>query len=117
MIATATFDVDRMAAAAAAPTMAATDLAEWLVARGVPFREAHGVVGALVRASLEPGAPPLAELVAADGRLGPEAAALVAPGVAVTRRTTPGGGGPAPVAVQLERYRERLAADRLRLPG
>src|SRR5204862_5332745 len=50
MIATATFDTERMAAAAAAPTMAATDLAEWLVARGTPFRGAHAVVGALVRA-------------------------------------------------------------------
>jgi argininosuccinate lyase len=115
MIATATFAVDRMTAAASAPTMAATDLAEWLVARGVPFREAHAVVGALVRASLEPGGPSLADLVAADERLGPEAAALVAPGVAVRRRRTPGGGGPEPVAAQLERFRHRLDADRARL--
>jgi argininosuccinate lyase len=115
MIATATFDTARMAAAASAPTMAATDLAEWLVARGMPFREAHAVVGVLVRASLEPGAPPLADLVAADGRLGAEAAALVAPGVAVRRRTTPGGGGPEAVAVQLQRFVRRLDADRARL--
>jgi argininosuccinate lyase len=115
MIATATFDTDRMAAAASSPTMAATDLAEWLVAAGTPFREAHVVVGALVRASLEPGAPPLADLVAADPRLGPAAAALVAPGVAVARRTTPGGGGPEPVARQLDRFRQRLDADRRRL--
>jgi argininosuccinate lyase len=115
MIATATFDTDRMAAAAASPSMAATDLAEWLVAAGTPFREAHAVVGALVRASLEAGAPPLADLVTADPRLGPEAAALVAPGVAVARRTTPGGGGPEPVAHQLDRFRQRLDADRIRL--
>jgi argininosuccinate lyase len=115
MIATATFDTARMAAAASAPTMAATDLAEWLVGRGTPFREAHAVVGALVRASLEPGAPPLADLVAADGRLGSEAAALVAPGVAVGRRTTAGGGGPEPVAAQLERFRRRLETDSARI--
>ncbi len=115
MIATATFDTERMAAAAASPTMAATDLAEWLVAAGTPFREAHAVVGALVRRSLEPGAPALAALVASDERLGPEAAALVAPGVAVQRRTTPGGGGPGPVAVQLSRFRQRLETDRARL--
>jgi argininosuccinate lyase len=115
MIATATFDTDRMAAAASSATMAATDLAEWLVAGGTPFREAHAVVGALVRASLEPGAPSLADLVGADERLGAEAAALVAPGVAVTRRTTAGGGGPDPVARQLERFRHRLDADRARL--
>jgi argininosuccinate lyase len=115
MIATATFDTERMAAAAASPTMAATDLAEWLVARGVPFRDAHAAVGALVRAALEPGAAPLATLVADDDRFGPEAAALIAPGAAVARRTTPGGAGPDPVAVQLERFRGRLAGDRLRL--
>jgi argininosuccinate lyase len=117
MIATATFDTARMAAAASSPTMAATDLAEWLVARGTPFRDAHAIVGALVRASLEPGAPPLADLVARDERLGPEAAMLMAPGAGVARRVTPGGGGPRPVAVQLGRFRDRLAADRLRLPA
>jgi argininosuccinate lyase len=115
LIATATFDTARMEAAAAAPTMAATDLAEWLVARGTPFRDAHAVVGSLVRAALEPGARPLAELAAADARFGPEAAALVAPGAAVARRTTPGGGGPGPVAAEMDRFRARLAADRLRL--
>ena len=115
LIATATFDTARMEAAAGAPTMAATDLAEWLVARGTPFRDAHAVVGSLVRAALEPGGRPLVELVAADARLGPEAAALVAPGAAVARRTTPGGGGPGPVSVEMERFRARLAADRLRL--
>jgi argininosuccinate lyase len=116
MIATATFDTARMEAAAGLPTMAATDLAEWLVARGTPFRDAHTIVGGLVQAALEPGAAPLADLVAADARLGPEAAALVVPGAAVARRTSPGGGGPRPVAVQLARFRDRLAADRLRLP-
>jgi len=115
MIATATFDTDRMAVAASSPTMAATDLAEWLVARGTPFREAHAVVGAVVRASVEPGALPLADLVAAHERLGPEAAALVEPGVAVRRRTTPGGGGPEPVARQLVRFGQQLDADRARL--
>jgi argininosuccinate lyase len=115
MIATATFDTERMAAAASSPTMAATDLAEWLVARGTPFRDAHAIVGAVVRASMAPGAPSLATLVAADEHLGAEAAALVAPGVSVARRTTPGGGGPAPVRTQLEVFRLKLETDRARL--
>ena len=114
MIATATFVSERMQAAADAPVMAATDLAEWLVGRGVPFRDAHAVVGALVRRSLA-GEGALADLVAADPSLGPEAAALVAPGMAVTRRTTPGGGGPGPVAVQLERFAVALDEQRARL--
>ena len=43
----------RMEAAADSPYLAATDLAEWLVERGTPFRDAHALVGSLVRDSLE----------------------------------------------------------------
>jgi argininosuccinate lyase len=57
----------------------------------------------------------LAELVAADPRLGHDAVALLGPGVAVTRRTTAGGAGPQPVARQLERFRASLADDRGRV--
>src|SRR5690606_18491454 len=53
LYATLTFDVDRMQAAADSPYAAATDLAELLVSRGMPFREAHALVGGLVRDSLE----------------------------------------------------------------
>jgi argininosuccinate lyase len=113
MIATATFVPDHMRAAADAPELAATDLAEWLVEKGMPFRAAHAVVGSVVRRSLEgEGEGDLAALVAADPDLGPDAAALVAPGVAVRRRTTPGGGGPGPVAVQLEQFAAALDAHR-----
>ena len=115
MIATATFVPDRMQAAADSPTSSATDLAEWLVARGTPFRQAHAIVGAIVRASLEPDAPSLSEVVSASSDLGPDAAGLVAPGVAVTRRTTPGGAGPGPVAAQLVSFAAHLAADAARL--
>ncbi len=109
-----TFDHDRMAAAADHPASAATDLAELLVTRGVPFRQAHAVVGALVRRSLA-GEGALAELVSAEPTLGPDAAALLEPGVSVTRRTTRGGAGPAAVADQLERFTAQIAADRGRL--
>jgi argininosuccinate lyase len=83
-------------------------LAEWLVRNGTPFRDAHAIVGALVRRSLA-GEAALRDLVAADPALGPDAAALVAPGVSVRRRTTPGGAGPVPVAAQLARFRVRLS--------
>ena len=49
------FDRERMAAAAADEMAAATDVADLLVRRGMPFREAHGVVGGLVRHALERG--------------------------------------------------------------
>ena len=69
---TATFDLGRMADAADAPTAAAIDLAEWLVERGTPFREAHAIVGGIVRDSLERHVP-MAELVEAHPALGAEA--------------------------------------------
>jgi argininosuccinate lyase len=116
MLATMQFDRDRMQAAADSPYAAATDLAEHLVMAGTPFRDAHAIVGALVRESISRGTA-LGDLVVAHPALGPEAAALLEPGVAVTRRTTPGGAGPAAVAVQRERFRARLGADRERLDG
>jgi argininosuccinate lyase len=50
-----TFDRDRMAAAASDEFIAATDVADLLVRRGVPFREAHGIVAGMVRAAIERG--------------------------------------------------------------
>jgi argininosuccinate lyase len=114
MVASTTFLADRMQAAADAPATSATDLAEWLVARGTPFRDAHALVGAMIRRA-EAGEGALRDLVAAEAALGEEAAALVGPGVAVRRRTTPGGGGPGPVMVQLQRFTEELTVLRQRL--
>ena len=117
MIATATFDTDAMQAAADEETTAATDLAEYLVRTGVPFREAHAIVGAHVRATLA-GEGSLRDLVAADDRLGPDAAALVGPGVGVRQRTSRGGAGPErtarstrPLPAMLERERATLGVD------
>ena len=63
-----------------------------------------------MRESISSGTP-LADLVRADERLGAEGAAILEPGAAVRRRVTAGGGGPDAVAMQLGRFRERLAAD------
>jgi argininosuccinate lyase len=114
LLATVRFERKRMQAAADSPFLAATDLAEWLVGRGTPFREAHALVGGLVRDSLARNVD-LRELVAAHPALGQEAAGLVAPGVAVTRRTTPGGAGMQPVAIQLQRFAQHLEAAEGRL--
>ena len=51
------FDRDRLAAAAGDEMVAATDVADLLVRKGMPFREAHGVVGGLVRAAIEADKP------------------------------------------------------------
>ncbi|SCY08750.1 argininosuccinate lyase [Microbacterium sp. LKL04] len=50
MIATLRFDTDRMTASAPEGFSLATDVADWLVKRGVPFRDAHEISGALVQA-------------------------------------------------------------------
>ncbi|HUR48934.1 MAG TPA: argininosuccinate lyase [Acidimicrobiales bacterium] len=104
------FDVERMKEAADHPGASATDLAEWLVERGLPFRQAHALIGSLVRDAVERGVP-LAELVAAHPGLGQEATALLAPGAALGRRQTAGGAGQVAVNEQMERFRTRLAAD------
>jgi argininosuccinate lyase len=108
LLASATFVEERMAAAADSAYTAATDLAELLVESGTPFREAHAIVGSLVRQSIERGVP-LEELVETEPHLGTAALALLEPGSGVRRRSTPGGAGPEPVARQLEIAARRLA--------
>ena len=111
---TATWNEERMQTAADGPAASAIDLAEMLVEQGMPFRQAHALIGGLVRESLERHVP-LVELVAAHPDLGEAAVELLEPGVAVTRRRTPGGAGPGPVAEQAERFVRRREVDRTRL--
>jgi argininosuccinate lyase len=91
----------------------ATDLAEALVRRGVPFREAYKAVGALVRAALEAGLP-LTKMGDRAKAIHPEldAAALAAldPARAVAAKESPGGTGPRAVAAQLAHLRARAGA-------
>ncbi len=103
MVSTLTFNTERMAAQADSPYAAATDLAEWLVKTGMPFRGAHAVVGQLVRRALA-GEGAFADLVAASPDLGEAAIGVMTPGMSVQSRTTPGGGSPTAVSVQLERF-------------
>jgi argininosuccinate lyase len=107
LMSTVTFVDTAMTAGADSPFNAATDIAEHLVRQGMPFREAHALVGTLVRQSVERGVP-LDELVSNDPRLGPDFLVFLEPGSAVRRRSTPGGAGPEPVARQLVQARERI---------
>jgi argininosuccinate lyase len=110
LLRTADFVVERMQAAADTPYAAATDLAEMLVRQGMPFRDAHTLVGGLVRDSLERRVP-FVELVTAHPALGDDAVELLEPGVPVTRRRTRGGAGTDAIAAQLGRFRSRLDGD------
>ncbi len=99
MIASAKINIPVMQDAADSEVLGATDLAEWLVAQGMPFRKAHAHVGALVSKSIRDSVQ-LSQLVAVDKLLGAQAAELLKPGVGVARRTSKGGSGPIPGATQ-----------------
>jgi argininosuccinate lyase len=105
MVAGARFRRERMAAAAADELIAATDLADLLVTRGTPFREAHGVVAGLVREAVESGRP-LAEV--AVPALGEDAAAVLERSSWLESKVSEGGTSLARVREQLERARALL---------
>jgi argininosuccinate lyase len=107
------FDVDRAAAAATNPGAWATELAEVLTRRGVPFREAHAAIGRLV-AGLERDGKGLADASQADLRaahplLVPEDVELSDPHRGVQRRDSRGGSSPDEVIRQIHVLRERVA--------
>ena len=121
VIAVVHFDVDAMRRAAGDPALQATDVAEHLVANGVPFREAHTIVGALVARTLADGRT-LADLSfdewrAASDRFEPGVVALFDPDAALRRRDVPGGPGPRSVARQLTRGRSLVARTRRAAAG
>jgi argininosuccinate lyase len=100
MVAGARFRRDRMAAAAADELIAATDLADLLVKRGTPFREAHGVIAGLVREAVESGRS-LADV--AVPALGEDAAAVLERSSWLESKVSEGGTSLARVREQLER--------------
>ena len=114
MVAGTEFRREAMAAAAADELVAATDVADLLVRRGTPFREAHGIVGGLVREALA-GGRGLSELTAEELErlapgLEPEALAdLVSAGAVLESKVSAGGTSLARVREQLDRARSALA--------
>ena len=95
-----TFNRERMAEAAADELLAATDVADLLVRRGVPFREAHGIVASLVRRAVERGAT-LSELT-------DEEVEVLGEGAWIESKASVGGTALARVREQLERARSAL---------
>jgi len=103
-IATLAVRADRMRAAVD-PQMLATDLADYLVERGVPFREAHGAAGRAVKRSAEFGVKltelPLAEWQAIHPAFGDDLFQVFDPERALARRAASGGTAPEAVREQL----------------
>jgi argininosuccinate lyase len=115
MLGTMRLNESRMRQGALGGFMAATDLADHLAARGVPFREAHEIVGKLVLRCEREGRT-LQELTVDDLRAASpvfDAAALDAVDIdsVVARRTTAGGTAPGRVAEQMAAAREALERD------
>lgn len=100
------FDYDRMESLATAGYSLATDVADWLVVRGIAFREAHEISGALVRACEQRGVG-LDELtddeyVAVSPHLDPSVRDILSAGESVSKKNGPSGTAPQSVAVQRE---------------
>jgi argininosuccinate lyase len=114
MISTMTVRVDRLAAAAPVGFTLATEVADWLVRRNVPFREAHEITGRLVvlctarECALDEVSDE--DLTAVSPHLTPDVRLVLSVQGALAARTTPGSTGPRPVADQLSAAADRLAA-------
>ena len=116
LVATLRFDVERMAELASAGYTLATDIAEWLVRQGVPFRVAHEAAGAAVREaeSRGVGLEELGddELIAIHPELTASVREVLTVDGSVASRDARGGTAPIQVAKQLGVVRD--TADRLR---
>jgi argininosuccinate lyase len=107
--------VNREACAAAAhdPILLATDLADYLVRHGMPFRQAHHLVGRVVSLAEANGQSlaeiPVEELQALDSHFGPDTTGVFDLKKALTRRTMIGAPGTRRVKQQLRRWQKALA--------
>jgi len=113
MLAGTRFDRAALAAAAADEFLAATDVADLLVRKGMPFREAHGVVGSLVREALDSGRALSAltedEIRAHSDLLDAEYYEVLAGDSWIESKLSAGGSASARVAEQLAAARAALA--------
>ena len=113
MLAEIGFNTARMEQSLAKGFLNATEMADYLVGKGIPFREAHHVTGRAVALAEARGLPlealSLDELKGVDERFGEDVYAVLDYRAAVRRRETPGGTGPRSVARQLETLRAFLA--------
>ena len=116
MVATLRFDLPRLASLAPAGFSLATDVAEWLVRRGVPFRVAHELAGGCVQAAEAKGTglDGLSDddLAAISPRLTPDVRSVLSVAGSVSSRDAVGGTAPARVAEQMAAARANAASHR-----
>lgn len=102
------FNAQRMRAALSS-SMMATDLADYLVEKGIAFRDAHAVVGSLIRESetggIDLGMLPFESFAAAHPAFGRDVSEWLSPDASAARRNVQGGTGPAAVDEQIRSAR------------
>jgi argininosuccinate lyase len=117
LVSTLTFDTERMAALAPAGYTLATDIAEWLVRKGVPFRVAHEAAGAAVKVAETRGVGLDGltddEFAAINPELTPDVREVLTIDGSVNSRDARGGTAPIQVAKQLRVVRD--TGDQLRI--
>jgi argininosuccinate lyase len=111
-IAATKFNEARLRAAAAEPALMATEAADYLVARGVPFREAHEIVGRVIRQAEEAGKSlgelPLSQLKTFSPAFGADLAAALTLEASLARRRVAGGTASETVRAALDDLQSRL---------
>ena len=109
MLAAMEIDDDACLQAASDPLLLATDLADYLVRRGVPFREAHELVGKAVAASEQSGTPlNKLDLTTVSSEFGDKAAEVFDLESALQARSNPGSPSVQNVRREVERWRAHL---------
>lgn len=114
VLGTVEFRADRMRSCAGEGYLGATDLADYLVARKVPFREAHGIAGRVVRRAIELGLTleelPLEEYRGISARFRRDLYACLRLESLLARRAETGGTSAIQVRGALRRFRRRIRA-------
>ena len=109
MIAAMEINEEACLAAASDPLLLATDLADWLVKRGVPFRSAHEIVGKAVAASVTSGTPlDQLDLSTVDPAFTADASSIFDLQTALTARSNPGAPSIENVQARIDHWKERL---------
>jgi len=108
------FRATKLREASADPSLVATEIADYLVQRGVPFREAHEIVGKVLRAAEQEGKTiremPLDRLKAFSEAFADDLNVMLTVDSALARRDVPGGTAPSSVRAALDEFKLRIKA-------
>src|SRR5258705_122539 len=111
-LATTKFNAERLRAAAANPVLLATEAADYLVHKGIPFRQAHDIVGKVLREAEKQNVPwtslPLETLKKISPAFEPDFAATLSLDAALASKNVPGGTAPESVRAAISDLQNRI---------